>query len=102
MATDNIVFKAQVTYLSINEGGLKTPISSGFRTKIKFEYDEQLVVGEQELFDEELVYPGDTATVQITTHLNERLKVELSTGTTFDLILNEKIIGSGVIKEIIA
>lgn len=98
---ENPDFTAQISYLSTEEGGLKTPVSSGFRTKIKFEYIAREILGEQLFADDELVYAGDTVTAQIGLLSPELFTNSLTVGTTFDLIINEKTIATGVIKEIV-
>ena len=92
-------FKAIITYLATQEG-IKTPVSSGFRTVIRFPYDERDFIAEQNFLESEIVFPGDTANVDIILLKSEDKLEQIYKGLGFDLLINEMIIGSGSITDV--
>ncbi len=92
-------FKASIHYLPTEEGGIITPISSGFRTIIKFPFDPNEYFGEQLLPDDEIIYAGDTVSTEIQLRSNND-DVNLYEGLDFELIINESVIGTGVVTEV--
>ena len=58
-------FKALLHYYSSEEGGLITPVSSGYRTGMKFPFESKDYWGTQIFLDGELIYPGDSANIDI-------------------------------------
>lgn len=58
-------FKATLTYFSTEDGGILTPVSSGFRTSIKFLYDHKEYIANQTFLETELVFPRDIVSADI-------------------------------------
>jgi len=93
-------FKAMLTYNTTEDGGIATPISSGFRSAVRFPFNNQDFIANQTFLDTDLVFPGDIVSTDITlVDLNDVLKYIYS-GLNFDLLLNSSIIGSGVITQL--
>jgi len=93
-------FKASIHYLPAEQGGIITPVSSGFRTIIKFPFDSNEYFGEQLLPDDEMIYAGDTVTAEIRLRSNYD-DVKLYEGLDFEMIVNGSIIGTGVVTEVL-
>ena len=93
-------FKAILTYLSTDEGGIVTPVSSGFRSVIRFPYDNQEIIANHAFSETELVFPGDSVNADILMLEAERVIEKIYEGMDFDLLINSNIIGSGVITQI--
>jgi len=90
-------FKATLTYLKTEDGGIITPISSGFRSIIKFSNDTQEIIANQTFIDTEIVFPGDSVSADIyLLQANETLE-KIYAGQDFDLLINSVIIGNGTI-----
>lgn len=94
-------FKALVNYYSPEKGGLVAPISTGFRSSFKFPFELQTYIGVHIFSEDELIYPGDSATVMITLIGAEMFYKNLYEGMDFELYDNSQIIGTGVISSIL-
>ncbi len=94
-------FIATVTYKTTEDGGIKKPVKSGYRPKIKFGFTDMQTAGQQ-VFDKDVkVAPGQTAEAKVkllSPHLFERC---LDEGLAFEFTDNNKVIGSGKIKKIL-
>jgi hypothetical protein len=90
-------FKATLTYLSTEDGGIITPVSSGFRAIIKFPYSNKDFIANQTFIETELVFPGDTVSADIFLLDAQEVLEEIYTGIDFDLLLNSNMIANGVI-----
>ncbi|KAA0130757.1 hypothetical protein FY557_00705 [Chryseobacterium sp. SN22] len=90
-------FTALLTYDSTEAGGLTAPVSSGYRPIIKFPFDENLFTGIQKFDGEDLVFPGDSITAEITLLHPEKLTGSLYEGMDFDFFEGDKPIGHGTI-----
>lgn len=92
---------ATLTYLKSEQGGRDTPVVSGYRPQLKFEFSEIQTSGQQIFIDRKIVYPGDTLEAEIkvlsTEHLNGQLKEKMK----FDFREGSRIIGTGKIKHIV-
>lgn len=93
-------FKAALTYLATEDGGIVTPVSSGFRSIIKFPYVNQDFLANQTFPETELVFPGDTVSADIILLDAGEALEKIYTGLDFDLLINSTTIGSGVITDI--
>ncbi len=93
-------FKATLTYLKTEDGGIVTPISSGFRTIIKFPNDTQELLANQTFIDTEIVFPGDTVNAGIYLLQSDAILEKIYAGQDFDLLINSVIIGNGTITHI--
>jgi len=91
-------FKALINYYSTEKGGLVSPISTGFRSAFQFPFELQTYIGAQLLEEEdELIFPGDSVTVDITLMNAESFLDKLYTGMDFEISDNTNTIGNGVI-----
>ncbi|KFE97169.1 hypothetical protein [Chryseobacterium luteum] len=93
-------FKATLTYLATEDGGIVTPVSSGFRTVIRFPYDNKDLIANQTFLETELVFPGDTVVADIILLEAKEALEKIYEGIDFDLLINSNTIGSGVITHI--
>lgn len=96
-----IDFIAELKYLTSEEGGRKTPASSGYRPQIKFPFSEMQTSGQQVFINKEEVYPGDSVKAQITIISDNYFAGKLYEGLNFEFLEGSRIIGTGVILEII-
>lgn len=93
-------FKATLTYLATEDSGIVTPVSSGFRTVIRFPYDNKDLIANQTFLETELVFPGDTVVADIILLEAQEALEKIYEGIDFDLLINSNTIGSGVITHI--
>ena len=93
-------FKATITYFATEDGGIITPVSSGFRAIIRFPYDIKELIANQTFLESELVFPGDTVNADVfLLEANETLE-KIYNGLDFELLINSNTIASGVITTI--
>ncbi len=93
-------FKATLTYRKTEDGGIITPISSGFRSIIKFPNNTKEIIANQTFIETEIVFPGDTVSTDIfLLQANEMLQ-KIYSGQDFDLLINSIVIGNGIITHI--
>jgi len=90
-------FKALINYFPTQKGGLVSPVSTGFRAAFQFPFELQTYIGAQNFEEEELIFPGDSATVDVTLINAESFLDKLYTGMDFEISDNTNIIGNGVI-----
>ena len=93
-------FKATITYFTTEHGGIITPVSSGFRSVIRFPYDNKELIANQTFLETELVFPGDTFVADIILLQAKETLEKIYNGLDFDLLINSITIGSGVITNI--
>lgn len=93
-------FKAILTYLATENGGIVTPVSSGFRSVIRFPYDNEDFIANQTFTETDLVFPGDTTIADIILLDAKETLEKIYAGLDFDLLINSITIGSGVITHI--
>jgi len=93
-------FKAMLTYNPTEDGGIATPISSGFRSAVRFPFNNQDFIAHQTFLDTDLVFPGDTVSADIILIDPKGALKNIYNGLNFDLLLNSSIIGSGVITQL--
>jgi translation elongation factor EF-Tu-like GTPase len=90
-------FKALMTYKTTEDGGIVTPVSSGFRTSLKFPFDTRLYMASQTFSETELVFPGDVISAEITMINDGTPSDKFYEGMDFEFEDQSGTIGSGVI-----
>jgi len=93
-------FKAQINYFSTERGGLITPVSTGYRSEIKFPFELNSYIAIQNFADTDLIFPGDLASVNITLMNAEPFLEKLYKGMDFQLSDNSGIIADGIVTEV--
>lgn len=93
-------FTALVTYLSAKESPRTTPVSSGFRCDIKFPFDLDVHMITQNFTTTDIIYPGDTTSVEIALLKIENMSTKIYEGLDFDLYEGFNIIGHGVVTQV--
>lgn len=90
-------FKALINYYPTEKGGLVSPVSTGFRATFQFPFELQPYIGAQTFEEEELIFPGDSVTVDVTLINAELFLEKLYTGMDFEISDNTGTIGNGII-----
>ncbi len=93
-------FIATLTYLPTEKGGRKTPVFSGYRPQIKFDFSEMQTSGQQIFIEREVVYPGDMVEAEIKIISIEHFVGKLQEKMKFDFREGPRIVGTGEIKHI--
>lgn len=93
-------FKATIIFLSTEDGGIVTPVSSGFRAVIRFPYDNKELIANQTFLETEIVFPGDTVVADIFLVDARETLEKIYTGLDFDLLIQSNTIANGVITHI--
>ncbi|SEM28286.1 hypothetical protein SAMN05421856_102184 [Chryseobacterium taichungense] len=93
-------FKATLTYLSTEDGGIVTPVSSGFRAIIRFPYDNRELIVNQTFLETDIVFPGDTVIADMFLLDAKETLEKIYTGLGFDLLIQSNIIANGVVTHI--
>lgn len=94
-------FIATLTYRTTEQGGRKTPAASGYKPQLRFPFDIMTTSGQQKFIGKDKLYPGETTDAEIRILSVDYFKHKLEAGMTFDFCEGARIIGTGVIKEII-
>ncbi|WP_166437109.1 EF-Tu C-terminal domain-related protein [Niastella caeni] len=97
----SIDFIAELKYLTTEEGGRQTPVFSGYRPQVKFDFDEIQTSGQQTFLNKDTVYPGDTVEASIRIISVEHFEHTLTEGMTFEFREGSKVIGTGIIIDIL-
>lgn len=90
-------FRALINYYQTAKGGVVNPVSTGFRAEFQFPFELKTYIGIQTFEDEELIFPGDSAVVDVTLINAESFLKNLYSGMDFEISDASGIIGSGVI-----
>lgn len=93
-------FKALINYFSSEKGGLISPISSSYRSEIKFPFELKSYIAVQTFTEAEIIFPGDSANIDVTLIGAEEFLEKLYRGMDFELWDNSGSIGNGVITEV--
>jgi Elongation factor Tu C-terminal domain len=94
-------FIATLTYLTAEQGGRKTPVFSGYRPQVKFEFAEMQTSGQQTFIDRQIVYPGDTVEAEIKIISVDYFAGQLKEKMSFEFREGSTVIGTGQIKHIL-
>ncbi len=94
-------FIAELTYLSTEQGGRKTPANSGYRPDIKFDFSEMKTCGIQTFIEKNVVLPGETINAKIKIIASDYFANLLTEGMKFKFMEGPILIGIGEIKNII-
>ena len=94
-------FIAELSYLTTEDGGRKTPAKSGYRPHVKFEFDEMYTSGQQTFIDKELVNPGESVKAKIKILAADHFSNSLIEGMNFEFWEGARLIGKGKINYIV-
>lgn len=98
---EKIDFLAHLKYLDTSEGGRKTPAFSKYRPQIKFNFDDMQTSGEQTFIDKTVVNPGEEVEASIRIIAVDHFKNRLQEGMAFEFREGSRIIGTGVIVQLL-
>jgi hypothetical protein len=98
---NTVDFVAELKYRTTEQGGRKTPAHSGYRPQVKFDFAEMQTSGQQIFLDKEIVSPGDTVNAKIRILSVDYFANKLTEGMQFEFREGDKVIGTGLIKQII-
>jgi translation elongation factor EF-Tu-like GTPase len=93
-------FIALLTYILTGDER-RTPVSSGYRPGIKFDFYHDQFPAIQNFIDTDLVFPGDSVTAEITLVNTEYFKGKIYGGLEFDFFEGQLLIGHGVITKLL-
>lgn len=94
-------FIAELHYRTSAEGGRSAPAKSGYRPAVKFDFDEMQTSGQQIFIAKDTVFPGDTVEAKIKILAADYFAGCLTEGMAFDFREGPRVIGTGIIKQII-
>ena len=92
-------FTASIRLLSTEEGGRKSPVASGYRPSIRFQFDDYLTTG-YHTFTETLE-PGKSSIADIKIISRDYFLGKLKEGMLFDIFEGNRKVGNGIITIII-
>ena len=98
---NKVDFIAQLQYLTIEQGGRKTPAKSGYWPQVKFDFTEIQTSGQQIFIDKEIVYPGNKMDAKIKLLSPDYLAESLTEDMKFEFREGATIIGTGKTKYIV-
>ena len=98
---NKVDFIAELQYLTTEQGGRKTPASSGYRPQVKFNFAEMQTSGQQIFIDKETVYPGEKVDAKIKILSPDYFADCLTEGMNFEFREGPTLIGTGQIKYIV-
>lgn len=94
-------FIAELSYRTAAEGGRSTAAKSGYRPQVKFDFDEMQTSGQQLFIGRDFAFPGDTVEAKIKILAADYFAGCLAEGMTFEFREGPRVIGTGIIKQII-
>jgi len=90
---------ALLTLLPTEKGGRQKPVYTGYKPSFAFNTVMQFS-GEIELLTKEELSPGELADVRIRMMPSSHIRQSLKQGDTFSILEGNKIVGTGIIREI--
>ena len=94
-------FIAELYYHTAEEGGRATFAVTGYRPHIKFDVHEMQTSGSQHFIGTSQIYPGDNVMCKITMVSPQIFKNLLEVGSKFKFMEGSRVIGFGVVNEIL-
>ena len=98
---NKVDFIAELKYLTDEQGGRSTPVRSGYRPQVKFDFEEMQTSGQQTFIDKEIVHPGDNVKAKIKILSPDYFANTLIEGMDFEFREGARIIGTGKIEYIV-
>lgn len=92
-------FTALINFYPTDNKGLASPISTGFRVSFQFPYELQPYLGALNFEEEELIFPGDSVSVNVTLIDAESFTNQLYSGMDFEIKDQSGVIGNGIVTE---
>lgn len=93
-------FKALINFKTSEDGGLVSPVSTGFRAALQFPFELKTYLGAHLMEEEDLIFPGDSVSVDIVLIDAEQFVSKLYKGMDFEISDSSGSLGSGVVTEI--
>jgi len=94
-------FTADLHYLTTEQGGKNHPVFSSYFPQVKFSFSKSQWGGKQKFLNKEIVNPGEDVIAEITLLDSQFCNNRLKTGLKFDIMEGAKLMGTGVILEIL-
>ncbi|MCX8533950.1 hypothetical protein [Chryseobacterium luquanense] len=92
-------FTALINFYPTDNNGLVSPVSTGFRVLFQFPYGLQSYLGALNFEEEELVFPGDSVSINVTLIDAELFINQLYSGMDFEIKDQSGVIGNGIVTE---
>ena len=93
-------FLANLKYKTTEQGGRRTPATTGYRPQVKFDFTEMQTSGYQKFFGTDKVYPGETVLAEVSILSAQFFENQLEMGMEFEIREGATIIGYGIIIDI--
>ncbi|HSZ31966.1 MAG TPA: hypothetical protein VK772_01575 [Puia sp.] len=94
-------FIATIRFKTTQEGGRKSPVSTGYWPQIKFHFTMWQSGGRYTFIDKKLVHPGDVVKASIKTLSPHFFEHSLKEGLEFEIREGATIVGTGIIEKIL-
>lgn len=92
-------FTALINFYPTDHKGLVSPVSTGFRVSFQFPYELQSYLGALNFEEEELIFPGDSVSINVTLIDAESFINQLYSGMDFEIKDQSGGIGNGIVTE---
>ena len=89
-----------LTFSTTENGGLTSPVSSGYRPTVKFPFSEENFIAVANFEDPELVFPGEIVNVDVTLLRADEYLNQIYEGQDFEMYEGENHVGHGTVTEI--
>lgn len=94
-------FIATIRYLKTIEGGRESPVSSGYKPQLKFDFETMETSGHQTFVNDQIVYPGDTVEAEVRIPSDSYFSKKLTENMKFVLKEGPRLIATGTITRIL-
>jgi len=94
-------FIAILKYRSTEDGGRKTPATSGYRPGIRFPFGDMQTSGQQTFINTDKARPGETVEAEIKIVSVDYCENRLEEGMNFEFLEGNTVIGTGAIIKIL-
>ncbi|MBU2996642.1 hypothetical protein KO500_09355 [Cellulophaga baltica] len=94
-------FIAELKYRTTEEGGRRTPASSGYRPHVKFPFSKTMTSGQQTFIRQDSVNPGETVKAEIMILSPQFFENMLEIGMEFEVGEGSHVVATGKLIEIL-
>lgn len=98
---EKVDFVASVQLFGFENGGAKSSILNGFKPNLRFEGNNVLACSEFKFDDRDIIYAGQSATINVKLQSNFGYEKTLTQGVCFDIRNLGTVIGKGIVQHVV-
>jgi translation elongation factor EF-Tu-like GTPase len=94
-------FRAQLTFFTEAEGGIRIPVGNAYRPKIQFDQLDEISFISIEFLATDVAFAGDVLDAELAIVVKDEFLGKVFKGLDFSILEGDRIIGTGVVLEVL-